>query len=171
MLHANRMFTIVALVALILSACQPIVAQPKGTALVQDAAAQKAADQQEFLQFVMDVEQNGQSGDVDRIMEDYADDVLSLLPGRPAMDNAALRADWQAFFDTYTLERTFKLEQYTVAGDYGTRIGSWTNVLTPKAGGDPIVEVGRCVLGFKKVDGAWKIAWEIANTYEPEASE
>jgi len=124
---------------------------------------QQLKAQKEFLQFVLDTEQADESDNVDRIMANYADDVLSLPPGRAAMDKTALRADWQALFATYKWQRTFKLQEYKLVGDYGTRIGVWTNVMTPKAGGDPITEVGRCVLGFKKVNGDWKIAWEIWN--------
>jgi ketosteroid isomerase-like protein len=54
-----------------------------------------------------------------------------------------------------------------MAGDYATRTGEWTQVLTPTDGGEPITEVGRCVVAFKKVAGEWKVAWEIWNTFEP----
>ena len=54
---------------------------------------------------------------------------------------------------------------YTIAGETATRTGEWTQTLTPTDGSEPIVETGRCVLGFKKVDGEWKVAWEIWNTY------
>jgi ketosteroid isomerase-like protein len=118
----------------------------------------------EFLQAVLDFEQDFQSGDGEAFLSHYADDVLSIPPGRALMDLAAVRADIQIALDTYTMERTFKLEDYTLVGNYGTRIGSWTNVLTPKAGGDPISETGHCIVGFEKIDGEWKVVWEIWNT-------
>jgi ketosteroid isomerase-like protein len=87
-------------------------------------------------------------------------------PGFPvSTGKEAIEADLRAFFDEFDLEREFTLVDYEVTGEVATRTGEWTQTLTPKAGGDPIVETGRCVLGFKKVGDEWKVAWEIWNTY------
>jgi hypothetical protein len=39
-------------------------------------------------------------------------------------------------------------------------------VVTPVDGSEPITEIGRCVLGWEKINGEWKVVWEIWNTYE-----
>jgi ketosteroid isomerase-like protein len=156
-----------ALIALILGACQPIVTQPESVAPEQDSAAQQKAEEERFVEAAMANENAFQSGDVGQIIEFYAEDAVSMPPGFPvSTGKEAIEADLRAFFDEFDLDREFTLVDYEVTGDYATRQGEWTQTLTPKAGGDPIVETGRCVLGFKKVGDEWKVAWEIWNTYE-----
>jgi ketosteroid isomerase-like protein len=109
-----------------------------------------------------------QAGDVDRVIEFYAPDAVSLPPGfPPSVGREAIEMDLSWLFDTYSLEREFVLVDYEVVGKYATRLGEWTQTLIPKnpGGGDPIVETGRCVLGWKKIKGEWKVVWEIWNTY------
>jgi len=165
----NRMFSVIGLLAclvLTLSACAPVA--PPASASGGQAAS--AAEVEQFKKHVLEEEQVFQSGDVNRIAEYYADDAISNPPGVPvSTGKTAIKADLQAYFDTYAMKRDFKLISVDVAGDYATRYGEWSQTLTPKAGGDPVTETGRCVLGWKKVNGEWKVAWEIWNTYEPVA--
>lgn len=107
-----------------------------------------------------------QAGDVDKLMSLYADDVISLPPGRPKMEGkAALQADFEMLYQDFTLKQdTFKVVDLQVNGDTAFRRAEWTQTLTPKAGGEAIVETGKCMVGFKKVGSEWKIAWEIWNT-------
>jgi ketosteroid isomerase-like protein len=142
----------VLLVALAVSACQESDSQ---------------AQEDEFLEAVWAHENAFQAGDVDQLTELYAEDAVSMPPGFPAsVGQRAIEADLRFFFDEFALDREFSLANYEIAGDYATRQGEWTQTLTPKAGGDPIVETGRCTLGFKKLDDEWQVVWEIWNTYE-----
>jgi ketosteroid isomerase-like protein len=77
----------------------------------------------------------------------------------------AIEADLRFFFDEFELEREFGLSDYEVVGDYATRLGEWTQTLTPAGGGEDIVETGRCMLGWSNTDGEWKVVWEIWNTF------
>ena len=77
-----------------------------------------------------------------------------------------METNLRAFFDAHELDREFSLVDYEFNGNIGTRQGAWTQVVTPKEGGDPFTMTGQCVLGFKKIDGEWKEVWEIWNTYE-----
>ncbi len=143
---------IVLLMTLMLGACQK-----------SDTEAQE----EKFLEAVWAHENAFQAGDVDRLAELYAEDAVSMPPGFPAsVGREAIKGDLQFFFDEFVLDRQFTLANYEIAGDYATRRGEWTQTLTPKAGGDPVIETGRCTLGFKKIDDQWKVAWEIWNTYE-----
>ena len=122
----------------------------------------------QFREAVMATENAFQSGDVDRIIEFYAEDAISMPPGFPvSIGKDAIEADLRFFFDEFALEREFTLVDYEIAGDYATRWGEWTQTLTPKAGGDPVIETGRCTLGWKRFGDEWKVVWEIWNTYEP----
>lgn len=145
------------LVLLILGAYQ------LGSAPVSEAESEK-----KFLDTVWANEAAFQAGDVDQLIEFYASDAVSLPPGYPpSVGRDAIEADLRWFFGEFALEREWELVDYTVVGNYATRLGDWTQTLTPRTGGDPIVEHGRCVLGWSKINGEWKVVWEIWNTYEP----
>ncbi|NJN98760.1 MAG: DUF4440 domain-containing protein [Anaerolineales bacterium] len=121
----------------------------------------------EFKNVVFAADEAIKSGDVDRIMQFYADDVVTMLPGRsPLKGKEAVRADWEEFFNAFTLKRDAELVYVDVSGDSAVRRMEWTNTMTSKDGSEQIVETGTCVLGFKKVGGEWKIAWEIATVFE-----
>jgi len=149
------------LVTLLATACQPI--RPTGK-LSTSAQSEEAA----FTKAALGLEEAYQAEDLERTINFYADNAVSQPPGfRTDVGKAAIRASYQSFYDTYALKRDFKLAGIKIEGNTATRFGEWTQVLTPKAGGDPITEVGRCVVGFQKIDGEWKVVWEIWNTYEP----
>jgi uncharacterized protein (TIGR02246 family) len=149
------------LVAALMIACQPI--RPEG------AQAQSAgpSEEEQFIETALAMEAAYQDEDMERVAEFYAEDAVSHVPGLPAdVGQEAIKAAYQAFFDTYDLERDFELTDVKLSGDYATRTGEWTQVLTPTDGSAPITEIGRCVLGWEKINGEWKIVWEIWNTYE-----
>jgi uncharacterized protein (TIGR02246 family) len=160
-MYLNNSYKLVAMLALlaivVLSGCST-------TAPEQAAAAEL---EKQIEEAVWTYEEALQSGDLERLMGLYADDVVSLPPGFPKTEGKAdLEASLQEFFDAYAIERDFELVNVQVAGDTATRLGEWTQTLTPKDGGAPIVETGRCILGYEKVGNEWKVAWEIWNTYE-----
>ena len=121
-----------------------------------EAVKMQVDPEAQFTEVVFAADEAIQSGDVDRIMDFYADDVVTILPGIPPMEGKdAVRADLEYFFDTFTLDRDSELVYVDVSGDSAVRRMEWTNTLTPKDGSDPIVETGNCVVGFKKVDDEW----------------
>jgi len=125
-----------------------------------------ATSGKEFVETLWAYEKVFQAGDVDQVIEFYALDAISFPPGYPPSEGRdAIEADLRWFFGEFDLDREFALVDYEVAGNYATRLGEWTQTLTPKADGDPIVEVGRCILGWNKINGEWKVVWEIWNTY------
>ncbi len=149
-------------ILLLTTACQPIRPEPVHAAVA-------ATEEQQFLAAAMGLEEAYQQNDLERTVNFYADDAISQPPGyRTDVGIDAIRASYQAFFDAYQMERDFKLAGIKIEGDTATRFGEWTQVLTPKAGGETVIETGRCVVGFKKINGEWKVAWEIWNTYEPQ---
>jgi ketosteroid isomerase-like protein len=130
------------------------------------APISEADSGKEFVETVWAYEKAFQAGDVDQVIEFYAPDAVSLPPGYPkSVGREAIEADLRGFFGEFALERDFVLVDFEVVGNYATRLGEWTQTLTPKAGGDDIVETGRCILGWRKINGEWKVVWEIWNTY------
>jgi ketosteroid isomerase-like protein len=147
-----------ALIVLLLAACQPVVAP--------SSAAPEMTEEEAFLAAVWEAEEAFATADADRLAEVYADDAVSFAPGYPpSVGKEVIMDGYRSFFEEYELDREFSLADYEFRGDFGTRTGEWTQVITPKAGGDSFTEVGRCILGFKKIDGEWKEVWEIYNTY------
>lgn len=103
--------------------------------------------------------------DVERLMDLYADDVVSMPPGYPTFpDKAALREDFEWLFNTFDIERDFNLADIKMSGNLATRRGTWTQKLTPKDGGEAITEAGKCVMVYEKYRNEWKIVWEIWST-------
>ena len=106
-----------------------------------------------------------QAGDLDRLMEVYADDVVSMPPNRPVIEGKeALEEDFRQFYEEFTVERQFTLVDLELTGDTAVRRGEWTQTFTPKAGGEPVTEVGKCLNVLKRFDDEWKIETEIWNT-------
>lgn len=149
------------MLGVLLSACQPI----RPMAEVQAATL---SEEEEFTKAALGFEEAYQQADLERTINFYADNAISQPPGyRTDVGKEAIRASYQAFFDGYEFERDFKLAGIKIEGNTATRFGEWTQVLTPKDGGEPITEVGRCIVGFEKINDEWKVVWEIWNTYEP----
>lgn len=152
---------VLSLAAALLIACQPIQAE---TANVQTSAE---SEKDEFVEVVLALEQAYQDEDLQRVLDFYADDAVSHAPGYPSdIGKDSIQVAYQGFFDVYEVQRDFELTDVEVGKDFATRTFEWTQISTPKDGSDPITEIGRCILGWKKVDGDWKVAWEIWNTYE-----
>ena len=133
-----------------------------------DTMAMMVDPEAQFTEVVYAVEDAIKSNDVERVMAFYADDVVTILPSMPPLEGKeAVQADWEFVFDTFTLDREAELVYINVDGDSAVRRMEWTNTLTPKDGSEPIVDTGNCIVGFKKVGDEWKIAWEMAATYDP----
>jgi ketosteroid isomerase-like protein len=148
------------LVGALLSACQPI--RPEAT-----MAQAALSEEEQFVAVALALEEAYQSEDLEGVLAFYADNALSHAPGFPTdVGKEAIKTAYEAYFDMYDLQRDFQLAGVELRGDYATRTGEWTQVVTPVDGSEPITEIGRCVLGWEKINGEWKVVWEIWNTYE-----
>jgi ketosteroid isomerase-like protein len=128
-------------------------------------AASAQADEKAFLDAVWGEIDMLNKGDVNGLMSYYAADAVKLPQGGPLVKGkAAIREGAAAFHGNFDVDFDFELVDYEIVGDYATRQGAWTNTMVPRAGGDPVKVQGKCMLGWKKIDGEWKIVWEIFNT-------
>jgi ketosteroid isomerase-like protein len=162
----NWMIMLALLAMLVFSACTTTSSEPV-TLLEQVTADEptQAELEAQIEEIVWAYEEAYEKGDLDKLMAFYADDVVSLPPGFPKSEGKAeLEAAFREYFDAFTIERDFELVSVDVSGNTANRLGEWTQTLTPKDGGEPIVEVGRCVLDFEKQGDEWKIDREIWNT-------
>lgn len=147
------------LVGALLVACQLI--RPEAA----KAAATNLSEEEQFKQTVLAKEAAYYANDLDRYLSFFADDTISMPPGAlPTVGKATLTADMRDFFNHYRVSGHVKLMGVTISGDYATRTLQAWDTITPKGREDPIVNTGSCVAGWKKINGAWKIVWEIWNS-------
>ena len=159
-----RIGPLLVLIALLLIGCQPL--QPIPADAAAPSMEEMAAAEQAFVDTVMAAETALQSEDAALAASYYAEDAVSMPPGYPpSFGREAIQGDLEFYFDSFDIERDFSLMNYEINGDNATRMAEWTQTLVPTDGNEPIVEQGQCILGFEKIDGEWKIAWEIWNTH------
>lgn len=135
----NHSFKLVAafilLVAVVLSGCVTVAAKPITEA--QPVAVAQTATQAELEAQVREAifawEDAYQAGDLERLMEIYAEDAVSMPPDRPIIKGkAAIEDDFRQFFEDFTVERQFSLVDLELAGDMAIRRGEWTQTFTPR---------------------------------------
>jgi uncharacterized protein (TIGR02246 family) len=109
------------------------------------------------------------AGDQDRMLALYADDVVAMPPDMPPhVGVEALRASMEGYFDQYTFELTSQVEEVQVAGDIAFAVVSWSDAVTPKAGGEVVRSQGMWLVVLQRqADGSWKSWREMYSTYEP----
>lgn len=133
--------------------------------IAQAATVNAAAPSEEALEAaVWAYEEALEAGNVEQLLAFFVEDAFTLPPGEGAVVGKEAIAEYMTgFFDDNELDREFKLISYNVSGNYATRLGEWTNVLTPAGGGTLDVEVGRCMFGYEFDGEEWKVAWQIWN--------
>lgn len=108
------------------------------------------------------------AGEIERVMSYYADDVVSMQPGMAdVVGKTILGEGMRPYLEANTIVGKLTLKGFWVSGDYATRYAGWEEVITPKDGGKPIHQSGRCFLGWKKIDGEWKVVSEFVNYLVP----
>jgi uncharacterized protein (TIGR02246 family) len=109
-------------------------------------------------------------GDLDRVLELMADDVVFLGPGRPPMRGRAAFAEAsRAMEGTVRLEGTVDVQDVRVFGDWAY---SWVQIALTMhpAGGAPVRREGPALSVLRKgADGRWAI-FRDANMVAPVAS-
>jgi ketosteroid isomerase-like protein len=123
----------------------------------------QAADEVRAASLAWDQEYN--SGDIDALMDLYHDDVVSIPPGLPALvGKQALRADFEAFFEAYTATHQTTIAELEITGDLAVERATYTWSANARDGSGGFSETGRHIVIRKRVNGAWKVLWEIWNT-------
>jgi ketosteroid isomerase-like protein len=181
------LLSLLVLVAVVISACQPIHAEPVsvdrtaaevakelmgidesevvdavGPSTASDPAQAQAED--EFREAVLAREHAFYTGDAEGFNSFYADNVVSLEPGTPdRVGKTEIAAGTTSMFETTELVGRFTLKGIWVSGDYATRRGEWEEVTAPIGGGQAEHHIGRCFVGWQKIDGEWKVVSQILN--------
>lgn len=152
------------LIAVILGGCQPIVFEPEGT-LAQaedDAATEAEVDAVRAASAAWDEAFN--AGDLEALMELYAEDAVDMPPGFPAIEGIeAIAGDLEYILGEYDAHHETSIVDIKIGGDLAVERANYTMELTPKAGGETMTEVGKHIVVRQKIDDEWKVLWEIWN--------
>ena len=158
---------IVLLVALTLGACV-VPATPEVSPTTPPKAALES--QVRAASAVWDDAFN--AGDLSRIMELYTEEAVDMPPNLPALEGkAAIESDLQYILEEFDAHHQTSIVDIKIGGDLAIERANYTMTLTPKAGGEPVTEVGKHIVVRQKVGDEWKIAWEIWSSDEPPAVE
>jgi uncharacterized protein (TIGR02246 family) len=135
-------------------------------------AANAEADARAIKQVADDYTAACNAADLDGFMATCTDDIVFLPPD----DNAVVGADAVAayikngFFDPFQVHLSFVFDELNVAGDWAFARGPFELRLTPKPGGEPVVDRGKFIDVFQRQgDGSWRFARVIFNRNLPPA--
>ena len=103
------------------------------------------------------------AADIDRLMSLYTDDAVRIPPNEPALiGKEAIQGNFQQSFDQFTTENDSEAVDVKIGGDLAFVRGTWTDIQTPKAGGESLYLNGNfVVINQKQTDGSWKTICEI----------
>lgn len=101
------------------------------------------------------------AGDMEAVMGLMTDDVVFLMPGRPARSRADFEAaaKLQAGDAGPRIDGTSEIQEVQVAGGWAFARSHLTVTITPPGGGAlPIVRAGPVLSVFRKEQGRWLLA-------------
>ena len=103
------------------------------------------------------------AGDIERSMSHRADNEIIIPPNEPAIvGKEADRRFHQQWYDQLIFKEDDVVKDVHVSGDLAVAHVTWSAVVTPKAGGEPIKSNGNTIMVFKKQpDGVWNCIYLI----------
>ena len=109
------------------------------------------------------------AGDTSALAGLYTDDGVLMPPNAPVViGKDAIRRLLETALAPFNIEETACCEELEVAGDWAFERGTYTDLFTPKVGGDQ-KQVSGAYLSIlqRQPDGSWKIARHIFNSDQP----
>ena len=99
----------------------------------------------------------------------YTADVVSVPPGEPAVQGVDAAREWLAgMLEQFDGHLEYTSSEVTILGDWAFETYTATATLTPRDGGDALVEHARGIHIYRRgADGAWKIARDVWNYDAP----
>jgi uncharacterized protein (TIGR02246 family) len=96
----------------------------------------------------------------------YTDDAISLPDHHASVQGkSAIQQYYQDLFKEYGATITITPADTEIVGDLAHEHGTFSITVTPKAGGDAVMDDGKYVVIFKRgADGVWKIHHDIDNS-------
>jgi uncharacterized protein (TIGR02246 family) len=124
--------------------------QPR-TSREDDLRAIEAISQRD-MQFAL-------ANDPDRMMSQWADDIVLLQPVGPIMrGRAAIAQAFESVQSPEIVEYELDMQEVMVLGDYAFQWGTYRYGMRPRTGGDTMRTSGKLMrILQRQPDGAWKI--------------
>ena len=99
----------------------------------------------------------------------YSPDLMSMPYDAPTVrGRLAQQAAFEEFFaENENARHETTVEETLVTNEWAIERGRYTMTYTPRKTGIQVVETGRHVMCRRKVDGNWRIVWEIWNSDKP----
>jgi uncharacterized protein (TIGR02246 family) len=110
------------------------------------------------------------SGDAEAWAAAFSNDGVQMPPNAPANIGRDNIQAWSAgFLGTFRAEFSLAPEEVQLAGaDWAFERGTYEISLTPKAGGEPIQDVGKYITVYRRQpDDSWAMARDIWNSNNP----
>lgn len=109
---------------------------------------------------------NADSANITKI---YAKNVEYIPPGEPKLKGTDAVRDWHnGLIEKFDAHLEYTASDVKVMGDWAVEQYEATVKMTPKAGGDAVVEQVRGIHVYRRgEDGAWKITHDIWNYHSP----
>jgi uncharacterized protein (TIGR02246 family) len=108
-------------------------------------------------------------GDVNAWVGAFTADGVQMPPNAPAnLGRESIRTWSQAFLAPFRTAFALVVDEVQVAGDWAFERGTYTITLTPKAGGEPMQDIGKYITIYERQpSGAWGMARDIWNSNNP----
>ena len=108
-------------------------------------------------------------GDVNAWVAAFTADGVQMPPNAPAnFGRESIRTWSQGFLALFRAEFALSVDEVQVAGDWAFERGTYTIILTPKAGCEPMQEMGKYITIYEReLGGAWGMARDIWNSNNP----
>jgi len=106
------------------------------------------------------------AGDADAFLAIFSDDAVAIPPNAPAVAGDAVREWVRSLLEQVDIAlSSYEDEQLILAGDYAIHHYSFTWTVTPKGGGEAVVERGQGIhILRREQDGSWMITHDIWNS-------
>lgn len=125
------------------------------------------------VQAVLDLEQSvfdaQIAGDLEAWLSTFTEDAIVMAPNLPAVTTKLAIRQWYApYFEQFHLHEEVDDREVEVAGDWAYIRAHWTWALTPKNGGEAVIDTGKSIWILRRQPGgSWKIARAIYNSDIP----
>lgn len=106
------------------------------------------------------------TGDIERLLKVASDDLEMIPPGEQPLTGSDAHQFLRGFVEQFNAQlKPFANEEIVVSGDWAFQRYTYELTLTPKAGGDSVVEAGHGIHMFRRHgDGSWRLVKDIFNS-------
>lgn len=112
------------------------------------------------------------TNDAEGVLELLCDDLEAIPPGEQPVTGARAHQLFRGFFEEFIVRLEPSTIEIVVSGDWAFRRYAYELTLTPKAGGDAIIERGHGIHMFRRQDdGSWCLAKDIWTRLPPAPDE